>query len=171
MKQKLFTSQIDDLFAAQPRMFQACAPQKASDAYQKLFASQFEPFFTAQLCSSIHLKRLVLDEGNPWATSQQFSLYEQISSTVNVGDTDLCSTVSFDLLEKSLSANCADFINSLSQGCAAARVLAFKKEFSSTKTTSAAVHITVDLSQTEVRMFRWLEVSLSQEGLQEEGLH
>ena len=59
-----------------------------------------------------------------------------------VGDTDLCSTVSFDLLEKSLSANCADFINSLSQGCAAARVLAFKKEFSSTKTTSAAVHIT-----------------------------
>ena len=98
--------------------------------------------FTAQLCSSIHLKRLVLDEGNPWATSQQFSLYEQISSTVNVGDTDLCSTVSFDLLEKSLSANCADFINSLSQGCAAARVLAFKKEFSSTKTNSAAVHIT-----------------------------
>ena len=98
--------------------------------------------FPAQLCSSIHLKRLVLDEGNPWATSQQFSLYEQISSTVNVGDTDLCSTVSFDLLEKSLSANCADFINSLSQGCAAARVLAFKKEFSSTKATSAAVHIT-----------------------------
>ena len=59
-----------------------------------------------------------------------------------MGDADLCSTVSFDLLKKSLSANCADFINSLSESCAAARVLAFKKEFSSTKVTNSAFHIT-----------------------------
>ena len=59
-----------------------------------------------------------------------------------MGDTDLCSTVSFDLLEKSLSANCADCVNSLSQSSAAARVLALKKEFSSTKATNSALHIT-----------------------------
>ena len=104
--------------------------------------SYVHSIFEAQLSRSIHLKRLVQDEGKPWVTSQQISLYEHISSIVNVGDTDLCSTVFFDLLEKSLSANCTDIINSLSQSCAAARVLAFKKGFSSNKATSSAFHIT-----------------------------
>ena len=58
-----------------------------------------------------------------------------------MGDADLCSTASFDLLKKSLSANCADFVNSLSQSSAGSRVLAFKKEFSSTKATNSALHI------------------------------
>ena len=88
------------------------------------------------------MKRPVQDEENPWATSQQSSVHEQISTITNVGDTDLCSTVSFDLLEKSLSANFADFINSLSQSSAAARVLAFKRVFSSTKFTNSALHMT-----------------------------
>ena len=102
--------------------------------------------FQAQLSMSIHMhvKRLVHDEENPWATSQQFSLYEQISTIINVGDTNLSSTVSFDLLEESLYANCADFVNSLPQSSAAARVLAFKKDFSSTKATNSAFHITGD---------------------------
>ena len=118
-------------------------------AYKIAFGSESDrrtayihSIFQAQLGMSTHIKRLVQDVEDPWATSQQFSLYEQISAVVNLGDTDLCSTVSFDLLEKSLSANCADFVNSLSQSSAAARVLAFKKEFSSTKATNPAFHIT-----------------------------
>ena len=106
------------------------------------------------------MKRLVQDEGNPWATSQQIFVYEQISSIVNVGDTDLCSTLPFDLLEKLLSANCADFINSLSQSGVASRVLAFKKELSSTKATSSAFNITGGSVTDGVQRFRLLEVEL-----------
>ena len=72
------------------------------------------------------IKKLVLDAEIPWATSQQFSLYEQISAGVNGGGTDLCSTISFDLLEKSVADECADFISCLPQGRAAARILEFK---------------------------------------------
>ena len=85
------------------------------------------------------IKKLVLDAENPWATSQQFSLYEQISIVVNGGDTDLCSTISFDLLEKTLADDCADLMSSLCQGCAAARILEFKKEFSSSKSSNITV--------------------------------
>ena len=55
---------------------------------------------------------------------------------INGGVTDLCSTISFVLLEKSLAGTCADLINSLCQGCAAARILEFKKEFSSSKSSN-----------------------------------
>ena len=43
----------------------------------------------------------------------------------------LLAEKSLDLLEKSLADNCADFIGNLCQDCAAARILEFKKEFSS----------------------------------------
>ena len=115
-------------------------------AYQIAFGSESDrrtayvhSIFHAQLDKSVFIKKLVLDAENPWATSQQFSLYEQISAVVNGGDTNLCSTISFDLLEKSLADNCADFISSLFQGCAAARILEFKKEFSSSKSSNNAL--------------------------------
>ena len=112
-------------------------------AYQIAFGSESDrrmayvhSIFHAQPDKSVFIKKLVLDAGNPRATSQQFSLYEQFSAVVNGGDTNFCSTISFDLLERSLADNCADFISSLFQGCAAAHILEFKKEFSSSKSSN-----------------------------------
>ena len=45
--------------------------------------------FHAKVKKSVFIKKLVLDARNPWAMSQQFSLYEQLSAVVNGGDTDL----------------------------------------------------------------------------------
>ena len=95
--------------------------------------------FQVQLESSVFVKRLTVDPENPWATSQQFALYEQVSALVSGGDVDLCSSVTFDLLEKALKDNCSDFISSLTQSTAAARVLEFKKEFSPPKASSNAL--------------------------------
>ena len=94
--------------------------------------------FHAQLDKPVSIKKLVLDAENPWATCtpQHFSLYEQISSVVNGVDSDLCSTISFDLLKRSLAGKCADFISSLCRGCVAARNLEFKKEFSTSKSSN-----------------------------------
>ena len=106
--------------------------------------------FPSQIAQSTFALKLLVDSNQPWAHSQQLQLYEQACLSVLPEATDLYSRSAFDIFERFLKTNCADFLDSSKcTGDPGVRLTAFQKEwrplapFSATNATPAAAGISI----------------------------
>ena len=106
--------------------------------------------FPSQIAQSTFALKLLVDSNQPWAHAQQLQLYEQACLSVLPEATDLHSQSAFDIFERFLKTNCADFLDSSKcTGGPGVRLTAFQKEwrplapFSSTNATPVAAGVSI----------------------------